>query len=237
MPPRTPSRCLSFAAIAVSVARLALALALTAALGSIANAAGTAAAAPEEFATELLAIQIHWADANYSPDGETKDAAFDNLEEQAAAFSSRYPGRAEPLIWEGIVLSTAAGARGGLDALGLATQSRAKLEAALKIDPDALQGAAYTCLGMLYHQVPGFPIGFGSNEKARKFLEKALTINPAGIDPNYFYGVFLYDEGEYAPAKQHLEKALQAPPRPNRQSADDGRRRDIRGLLAVIDAG
>ena len=235
MPPRTPSCCPSFATAAVSVARLGLAL--TAALGSIANAAGTAAATPAEFATELLAIQIHWADTNYSPDGETKDAACDNLEAQAAAFSSRYPGRAEPLIWEGIVLGTAAGVRGGLDALGLATQSRAKLEAALKIDPDALQGSAYTSLGTLYHKVPGFPIAFGSDTKAREFLEKALAINPTGIDPNYFYGVFLYDGGEYVPAKQHLEKALRAPPRPNRQSADEGRRRDIRGLLAIIDAG
>lgn len=220
-----------------SIPLFAAKLALIVSLGSVASTAAIAAAGPAEFDTELLAIQTHWADANYSPDGEAKEAAFDNLEAQAAAFSARYPGRAEPLIWEGIVLSTAAGVQGGLGALGLAKQSRARLETALKIDHDALQGSAYTSLGTLYHKVPGFPIGFGSDKKAREFLEKALMINPTGIDPNYFYGEFLYDEGEYAAARQHLETALQAPPRLNRQSADEGRRRDIRGLLAKIDAG
>jgi tetratricopeptide (TPR) repeat protein len=204
------------------------ALALLASLGS--------AAAPAEFDTALLDIQTQWADANYSPDGNAKEAAFDNLQAQAAAFTARYPGRAEPLIWEGIVLSTAAGVKGGLGALGLAKQSRASLEAALKIDPDALQGSAYTSLGTLYHKVPGFPLGFGSDEKAKEYLEKALAINPDGIDPNYFYGEFLYDEDDYAGARQHLEKGLQAAPRPNRQSADEGRRRDINSLLAKIAA-
>jgi tetratricopeptide (TPR) repeat protein len=201
-------------------------LALLASMGS--------AAAPAEFDTELLAIQTSWADANYSPDGDAKEAAFDKLQAQAAAFSARYPGRAEPLIWEGIVLSTAAGVKGGLGALGLAKESRARLEAALKIDPDALQGSAYTSLGTLYHKVPGFPLGFGSDKKAKEYLEKALAINPEGIDPNYFYGEFLYDEDDYAGARKHLEKALQAAPRPNRQSADEGRRRDIDALLAKI---
>ena len=211
---------------------LVAALALLASLSSAA-APGAAAA---EFETELLAIQTSWADANYAPDGEAREAAFDNLEAQAAAFSARYPGRAEPLIWEGIVLSTSAGVKGGLGALGLAKESRARLHAALKIDPAALQGSAYTSLGTLYHKVPGFPVGFGSDKKARELLEKALTINPAGIDSNYFYGEFLFDEGEYVTARQHLETALQAAPRPNRLSADEGRRREIRALMAKIPA-
>lgn len=206
-------------------------LALLASLGAVA-----ALPTPALLDTELLAIQTSWAAANYAPDGEAKGAAFHNLEEQAVVFSARYPDRAEPLIWEGIVLSTAAGAQGGLDALGRARQARARLEAALKIDPEALQGSAYTGLGALYHRVPGFPVGFGSDKKAKEYLEKALAINPDGIDPNYFYGEFLYDEDDYAGARKHLEKALQAAPRANRQSADLGRRNDINVLLAKIPA-
>ena len=193
---------------------------------------GTARA---DFDADLLAIQTRWADANYSPDGDAREAAFDKLMADAAAFSARNPGRAEPLIWEGIVLSTAAGVKGGLGALGLAKDSRAKLEAALKIDPTALQGSAYTSLGTLYHKVPGFPVGFGSDKKAKEYLEKALAINPDGIDSNYFYGEFLYDDDDYAGARKHLEKALKAAPRPGRQSADEGRRKEIRALLAKID--
>lgn len=217
----------------VSLRLTRLALSLSLAFSLLAIAVGAHAATPE-FDAELLTIQTDWARINYKLDGDERESAFDQLAEQAAAFTRRYPGKAEPLIWEGIVLSTAAGAKGGLGALTLAKQSRARLEAALAIDPQALQGSAYTSLGTLYHRVPGFPIGFGSDKKAREYLEKAVAINPDGIDSNYFYGDFLLDEDEDAAARRHLEKALQAPPRPDRETADEGRRREVRALLARI---
>ena len=206
-----------------------IAAAVVALLGMLASGGAFAG-----FDADLLAIQTRWAEANYAPPGDAREAAFDRLVKDAAALTARNPGRAEPLIWEGIVLSSAAGAKGGLGALGLARDARARLEAALKIDPKALQGSAYTSLGTLYHKVPGFPVGFGNDRKAREYLEKALAINPDGIDPNYFYGEFLLDEDDYAGAKKHLEKALTAPPRPDRPSADEGRRKEIRALLAAI---
>ena len=193
-------------------------------------------AAPATFDAELLAIQTDWATANYTPAEPQREAAFHKLIVRAAALSSQNPKRAEALIWEGIVLSTAAGVKGGLGALGLAKQSREKLEAALAIDANALDGSAYTSLGTLYHKVPGFPVGFGSDKKAREHLRKALQINPNGIDPNYFYAEFLYDEDDYAGALEHLEKALKAAPRPGRASADEGRRQDIQKLMAKVRA-
>ncbi len=54
------------------------------------------------------------------------------------------------------MLSTYAGAKGGLGALSLAKKSRAVLESALMIDDQALQGSAYTSLGALYAKVPDF---------------------------------------------------------------------------------
>lgn len=191
-------------------------------------------AAPAAFDAELLAIQTDWATANYSVPENQREAAFDKLIARAAAFSKQNPKRAEPLIWEGIVLSTTAGVKGGLGALGLAKQSRAKLDAALLIDANALDGSAYTSLGTLYHKVPGFPVGFGSDKKAKEYLQKALQLNPDGIDPNYFYAEFLYDEDDYAGALQYLEKALKAAPRPGRASADEGRRQDIQKLMAKV---
>ncbi len=75
--------------------------------------------------------------------------------------------------------------------------------------------------------MPGWPIGFGDKKKARAYLEKALQINPDGIDPNYFYADFLTEQGEYEKALQYFEKALAAPPRPGREDADAGRRQEI----------
>jgi tetratricopeptide (TPR) repeat protein len=183
----------------------------------------------------LADVQAGWATANYqTAAGDPQVAAFDQLSKRADALVQAYPGRAEPLIWQGIVLSTYAGAKGGLGALGLAKQSRAALEAAMKIDPNALQGSAYTSLGTLYYKVPGFPLGFGDKKKARQYLERALAINPDGIDPNYFYGEFLFGQDEYAQALDHLRKALDAPARAGREVADEGRRREIRDMMARV---
>ena len=49
---------------------------------------------------------------------------------------SSIPTRAEALIWEGIIESSYAGAKGGLGALGLAKEARGNLEAALEDRPD-----------------------------------------------------------------------------------------------------
>jgi tetratricopeptide (TPR) repeat protein len=189
--------------------------------------------APATLQTQLQEIQTDWAKTNYQTESpDRKVAEFEALVTRAAVFEKNFPGRAEPLIWHGIVLSSLAGAKGGLGALSIAKQARAKLEAAMKVDPTALEGSAYTSLGTLYSKVPGFPIGFGDDDKARKMLQTALKHNPDGIDPNYFYGEFLLDDGSYAEAVQVLRKALAAPPRPNRELADQGRRREIEALLA-----
>jgi tetratricopeptide (TPR) repeat protein len=187
------------------------------------------------FNTELLAIQQSWAKVNYeTPAGDARAQAFDQLEQRAEKFVQQNPGRAEALIWEAIIESSYAGAKGGLGALGLCKEARGNLEAALKLNPNALDGSAYTSLGTLYYKVPGFPVGFGDHDKARKLLTKALEINPQGIDPNYFYGEFLYEEGEYAQALQYLDKAAKAAPRPGRELADKGRRAEIAALTAKV---
>ena len=194
-----------------------------------------ACAAPAEFDAELLAIQQGWAEANYrSANHDSKERAFASLEQRTAAFVNRYPDRAEPLVWEGIVLSTHAGAKGGLGALSLAKRSRQKLEAAMKIDPATLEGSAYTSLGTLYYKVPGFPLGFGDRKKAESNLQQALQLNPDGIDPNFFYGEFLFEQGRYAEAMRHLEKASNAPSRANRHLADQGRHQEILALMTRV---
>ena len=67
------------------------------------------------FDAELLSIQQAWAKANYeTPAGDARKEAFDALEKRAEAFTKQHPGRAEALIWEGIIESSYAGAKGGL---------------------------------------------------------------------------------------------------------------------------
>ena len=107
-------------------------------------------------------------------------------------------------------------------------------EDALKLNPNALDGSAYTSLGALYYQVPGWPIGFGDDDKAEELLKKSVTMNPDSIDSLYFYGEYLVDQKRYAEAEQVLQHALKAAPRPNRKVADAGRRQEIQSSLSTI---
>jgi len=209
---------------------------LVAALFAVALA-GPACADDASFNAELLSIQQAWAKVNYeTPAGDARTQAFEALEKRAERFTQQNPARAEALIWEGIVESSYAGAKGGLGALSLCKEARGNLEAALKINPKALDGSAYTSLGTLYYKVPGFPMGFGDHDKAGQLLKKALELNPNGIDPNYFYGEFLFEEGKYGEALKYLDKAAKAAPRPGRESADKGRHAEINALTAKVKA-
>jgi tetratricopeptide (TPR) repeat protein len=180
---------------------------------------------------EVSPLQQEWATIRYQMPEAQRARAFEALEARAAEVVSRHPGAAEPLIWDGIILSTWAGAKGGLGALSLVKRARARFEQALDIDPNALEGSAYTSLGSLYYQVPGWPVGFGDEDKAETLLKQALSLAPDGIDANYFYGDYLYRQERYAEAVKVLEHAAEAPPRPGRETADAGRQAEIAVLL------
>lgn len=181
-------------------------------------------------------LQQRWEEAKYATPAGEQEQRLAAVAAEADRVLARYPDRAEVLIWHGIIAASYAGAKGGLGALGLAKDAKRDFEKALNLDARALSGSAYTSLGSLYYQVPGWPIGFGSDKKAEEYLRQGLALNPSGIDPNYFYGDFLYRSGKRAEAEQYLRKALQAPAREGRKLADEGRRREIQALLDKIAA-
>ncbi|MGR3885565.1 tetratricopeptide repeat protein [Pseudomonas sp. 1152_12] len=183
----------------------------------------------------LADIQTRWAHIQYNLPEEQRTQAFAQLATQATAFTQARPQVAEAWIWSGIVTSSWAGAQGGLGALSKVKAAKADLEQALALDPAALQGSAYTSLAALYDRVPGWPIGFGDADKAQQLLKQALQLNPAGIDSLYFWGDHLYRQKRYGEARDVLRKALLAAPRPGRQTADAGRRKEIEGLLVDVD--
>lgn len=191
-------------------------------------------AAPPTLDDAVAEIGHHWAKVAYQTPEAAQEAAYRPVIAEARQIASSFPDRAEPLIWEAIVLASAAKAEGGLGALGKAKEARDLLLSAEKINPSALDGSIYNSLGSLYAKVPGWPLGFGDKKKARAYFDKALALNPNGIDPHYFYADLLADEGEYAQAVEQLKRALAAPARPGREDADSGRRQQAMQLLASI---
>jgi Tfp pilus assembly protein PilF len=115
--------------------------------------------------------------------------------------------------------------------LSLVKAAKKSLEKALTLDDKALLGSAYTSLGTLYHKVPGWPISFGDDDDAIEYLKKALSIDPNGIDPNYFYGELLYDKRKYKKAMHHLQIAKNSPVI---YPADEYRKNDIESLINKV---
>jgi tetratricopeptide (TPR) repeat protein len=185
---------------------------------------------------DVAAVAHRWAYINYQLPETEREAALKDLSADAERVASASPGRAEPLVWEAIVLSSYAKAQGGLGALSKARKARDLLLAAKAIEADTLDGSVYTSLGSLYAKVPGWPIGFGDKKEARTLLEKALQINPTGIDANYFYAEFLAKQDDYPGAREYVRRALAAPPRPGREDADAGRRQEVARLSAEVEA-
>lgn len=182
--------------------------------------------------TELADIQKQWAIAKYQTPEDDQEKAFEELVVRARQLVTNNATDAAARVWLAIALSTDAGVNGGFGALGKVKEAKKYLEEAEKIDPDVLNGSVYTSLGSLYYQVPGWPIGFGNDEKAEQYLLKALTLNPDGIDPNYFYADYLLEEDKPKQALKYLQKAKAAPPRPDRPAADKGRQQEVDMAIA-----
>jgi tetratricopeptide (TPR) repeat protein len=201
-------------------------------LGAAALLAGAPAFA-DGFNDDLTAIQNEWDVANYQTTDKARDDAFSALVEHAAAFRAQYADRAEAVAWEGIVLSTYAGEVSAMSAMKYAKAARAALERAETLDATALEGGVYASLGALYSKVPGGFMGFGDDDLAAEYFEKALAVNAANIDNNYFYGEFLIEQADYERARSLLERALAAPTVTERPVFDAGRRAEISDLLVV----
>ena len=110
---------------------------------------------------------------------------FTALIEQAETAVTSNPKDPELLIWQGIIKSSYAGKAGGLGALGFVKAAKISLEKAMELDDMAMAGSAYTSLGALYYQVPGWPIAFGSDKQYRTTIA-GLTANT-----RYYYEVNL----------------------------------------------
>jgi tetratricopeptide (TPR) repeat protein len=184
---------------------------------------------------EIKAIQSRWAQINYNITKDKKEEAFEKLAKVATQFVVNNPSNSYAHVWEGIVYSTYAGVAGTFSAGKLAKHAKKSFELAIKLDGSILNGSAYTSLGVLYYKVPGWPLSFGNDKKAVKNLKKGLELNPDGIDSNYFYAEYLFDEEDaYQQAQNHLLKAQNAVPRPTRPLADEGRHKELTQLLKKV---
>jgi tetratricopeptide (TPR) repeat protein len=204
---------------------------------AFAFASWSAASAATDPAAEAVVrqTQIQWEKIKFTmPTGSDQTDAIAALNDKIDAAAAKYPGDVDIQIWDGIVTSEHAGMASAFSALRLAKRARKILQKAYEMDPKALDAGAPTSLGVLYYRVPGFPVAFGDKQKARQLLEEAVHTAPQGMDAEYFYGDFLYSEGDYRNAIAVFETALKIPPDPDRPIWDKNRRLVIKQRLNEI---
>ena len=206
---------------------------------ALATLALAALAAPlhaaEPLAPAVARLEAAWAQASFGGAAKPAQAtALDAVTAQAAALTRASPGRAEPLVWQGVAMVAKAGVEGGLAGFRLVSDARRILETAERLDPAAAGGLGLSQLGILYYQVPGPPLAFGSRRLARSYLTRALAVDAASLAANLAMGDFLVESGKFADAEPFLRRALAAPPRPAQPVAERGRRAEAAALLRLV---
>ena len=191
-----------------------------------------------DYGAELLAIQHTWAEIKYRMPKSERRNAFASLLRKAESFQHMYPDKADAMVWSAIVLYNYAGEVRGIKALGMVKKSYRILHRAEKVNPKSLASDAliHTALGQLYYKIPGWPIAFGDDTKAEKYLLGGIERTPHGLDANYFMGDYLLRKKQYHRAAIHLRQAIQAPARAQRPIADAGRKADALKLLRQAEA-
>jgi tetratricopeptide (TPR) repeat protein len=189
-------------------------------------------------ATELnhsiASLESAWAEVYYQKDEALQKQVYPVLLQRSAELVKRYPGAAEPKVWLATIMATNAAFESSLDALSSLVKAKALLEEAIKINPQALDGAAYVTLGTLYYMLPGWPVSFGDEKMAEQLLKTSLSINPNGIDANYYYADFLLGRDRVAEAIVFFQRASQAPLRQQQLFADTELQNEAR--LGLVNA-
>lgn len=176
------------------------------------GAAATAATRDDAYARRVEGLMKACVDADFGEEGETQQNSLRKALADVRKFEREFPKRAEPLALEGMILTATAGSVGGMKGFSLVKQARTILEKAVALDERVLNGLPLVRLGVIYHRVPEWPMGFGDPAKATEYFNKALAIAPDGMDANLYYARFLIDQNKPAEAVPYLRKALAATP-------------------------
>jgi len=192
----------------------------------------------DEVMNTVSDLQHQWAQANYKTPDKQKEDAFKALVDKATALTAKYPNRVEPKIWEAIIRAGYAGAMGGVssmfNAMPQMKKGRDLLLVAEKIDPQAMHGSIYTTLGSFYYMTPGGFIGFGDDDKALEYLNKAIAMAPDDMDANYFMGDYWLEQKKYRKSLPWFEKVVNLPNVLDRPVYSAGRRAEAMMKLARV---
>ncbi|GKS69946.1 TRAP transporter T-component [Nitrosomonas sp. PY1] len=115
------------------------------------------------------------------------------------------------LFWKAVTMGKIAEDSGMLNALRLIRSMEGLLLKVIMLDETYENAGAHRALGRIYHLLPGFPVSFGSNQKALMHLQRAYELFPKDVITRAFYADLLYDEGQAKEARRHADFVMSAP--------------------------
>ena len=115
------------------------------------------------------------------------------------------------LFWKAAAMGKVAEDSGMVNALRMLRPMEKMLLNVVALDEKYENAGGHRALGRMYHKLPGFPISFGSNQKALKHLKRAHDLFPQDVITRAFYAELLYDEGKIDEARKHADFVLAAP--------------------------
>jgi cytochrome c-type biogenesis protein CcmH/NrfG len=172
-----------------------------------------------------------WATLKYQTGKDPgKLAKVRALKEEAVRLSEEFPDAPALFYWRAQILCLEAEIMHSGGSLDRMRDARRMLETAERLDPGSSR--VKSLMGSIYYEVPGWPLSFGSDKKAAKYLREALVLDPEGMDPNYFMGDFLLGDGHAVDALIYLEKAEQVSGKAAPSRVVAGRRQEIAEAIA-----
>ena len=130
------------------------------------------------------------------------------IADQAIALN---PNDAKGLFWKAVAMGKMAEDSGIVNAFRMLRPMEKMLLKVVALDEKYENAGAHRALGRMYHKLPGFPISFGSNQKALAHLKRAHELFPRDVITRAFYAEVLYDEGRKAEARRHADFVLATP--------------------------
>jgi len=108
--------------------------------------------------------------------------------------------------WKASLTGMRGQTRGVLQSLFMVSPMKEALEKTIELDPD--YASAYFVLGILYREVPGWPLSIGDDKKSVEYLEKALSYRPDDLEWKYELALSLIENKERERAQQVLEEIV-----------------------------
>ena len=121
------------------------------------------------------------------------------------------PNDVRGLFWKSVAMGKMAEDSGIVNAFRMLRPMEKMLLKVVALDEKYENAGAHRALGRMYHKLPGFPISFGSNQKALAHLKRAHELFPRDVITRAFYAEVLYDEGRKAEARRHADFVLATP--------------------------